>query len=102
VRAHALKMDESAVAGAQVDSLEMHDSVAGAVAGKTVSIHAGTVGALAGERVQANGVTVGLLLAGQVEGDVKTFLSPQAAAAFGAGFALILGMLGLLFRRRSR
>ena len=102
LHANAMDMRESAVAAAQVDSLEMHESVAGAVAGKTITIHGGLVGALAAEQVHAREITVGLLVAGKVEGDVKTFLTPAAAAAFGAAFAVTLAMLRLLFRRKSK
>ncbi|MFZ1753882.1 MAG: hypothetical protein WBO46_14135 [Caldilineaceae bacterium] len=102
LRAQAMDMRESAVAMAQVDSLEMHESAAGGVIGKSVSTHGGVIGIGVAERFHASDTTVGLLVAGEVEGNVKVLLTPGAAAAFGAAFAVALTLLRLLFRRKPK
>ena len=88
------------VAGANI---EMKGSAGLAlIAGANIDIHGGGGGILSCQQATVESGTIGVLIAPQAAlgENVKVVMSTTQAIAMGAAFGLVVGVLGLLFRRR--
>ncbi len=95
VQAAATYMDDAVAGVVKTGSLEASDVSIGLALANTVHAEAVEAGLLAAKRVESRELRAGLLLAVQVQGDVRTVLSPLTAAAIGAGFATAWVLLNI-------
>ena len=118
VSAQELTLLQSSVGAATGGTLRVGPNVtAGVVAGRDVSFDQGrTPVVLAGRRARIDQAAVGLVAAQRVSlyqsgagaifalkvtGDVRPLFGPAAALAFGAAFALVLGVFQFVTRRQG-
>jgi hypothetical protein len=87
--------------GVLADRATLEQSMAQIVAARDrVEMDQAAGGIVAGGSVHVRDSAIGLLLTPRFEGQgVRVLMGPQAAFAFGAGVALVLGLLGLWRRR---
>lgn len=102
VQAQALNMSNAAAGFVQTKSLDMREAAIGFSASEQVTVQSGNIGFLASGRLKAEELCAWLVVAGNVEGNVKTTLSPLSALAMGAGFGLVVMLLrGVVSRNRG-
>jgi hypothetical protein len=90
VQASALRLEESAAAFVQAGVVEAHESALGVAVAREMKLEKVNSPLLVAQRVEAKELQTAVLIAGQVQGNVKTLLTPLTALAAGAGFAITL------------
>jgi len=117
VDAHTVEVTQGGVAVATTGTLRMTAGGAGAVLADRATLEQSVVqvvaarervdldqaagGLVAGGSVHVRDSAIGVVLTPRFDGqNVRVLMGPPAAFAFGAGAALVLGLLGL-WRRRS-
>jgi len=119
IRSTTVDMQNSGSMTVTGDTVTMNQSSAMVVAGQNIEVSQGAVLMLQAESATLQGASrVGMMVAGNVKtnqdlkvgfgvvgkvegGEVKVAVTPQAAVAFGAGFAVVWAMLRRVFRRKS-
>jgi hypothetical protein len=100
-RGRTVTLEQSALGGALARDVELRNGAAGLLGGGKVVVERSVTQWLVGGLVQAKQVFAVTVIAGRVEGQVKCLFDTRGAFAFGAGMALVGGLLRLLlFRRR--
>jgi hypothetical protein len=101
VRGSQVTLDQSATGLLLGRDVTMSQSGGGVLAGGKVNVERSGAQWLIGGLVQAKEVFAVTVIAGRIEGQVKCLFDARGAFAFGAGLALMSGLLRwTLFRRR--
>lgn len=96
VHSSATLLKDVAVGTVHTASLEAQSSTAGVVLANSVRADRLDAAAVAAREIESQEIRTGLLFAVQVKGTVHSALSPLAAFAMGAGFAIVLTLLRLV------
>jgi hypothetical protein len=101
VRARYVRLRQGAAGVVLGRDVELRQGGGLIVAGAELNMERSAGQWLIGGLVQARQVFAVAVIAGRVEGQVKCLLDARGAFAFGAGAALMTGLLRLLSRRKS-
>ncbi len=78
---------------------DLRESGVGLLATDTAHVRESGIGVAVADTLHADRTMIGVLFAGCVEGSPNVQIDARSAAAFGAGFAAVLILLGRLLRR---
>src|SRR4051812_44649447 len=102
VRGTDVSVQQGALGGALAGRVSIRQSVARSVLAREVVVQQSFVRTIVAAQVRVEQATgVGILIARQVTGDVRVLVDWRAAAAFGAAFGAVAGLLRLGGRRRQ-
>jgi hypothetical protein len=100
VRGRAVDLKQSAVGAVLARDVKLYQGAGAVLAGGKVSVEQSVGQWLVGGLVQARQVFAVAVIAGKVEGQVRCLFDARGAFAFGAGAALVTGLLRVLARRK--
>jgi len=99
-RTDHLSIERGALGAAMAGTVDLKQSVARSILSREVTIQQSFVRSLVAAEVRIERSTlVGFMLARRVAGDVRVLVDWRGAAAFGAVFGILAGLIG---RRRNR
>ena len=99
IHARALSMDDTVAGIMRAGVVEAKEGTFGIALARQMNVENMEAGVVAASNIEARSVDTFLLLAFNVKGDVSSVISPLAGLAIGAGFASVLLMGRLLWRR---
>ncbi|HEV2122679.1 MAG TPA: hypothetical protein VGW38_07890 [Chloroflexota bacterium] len=99
-RGGTVSIDQGAVGMALGREIHLKQAGGALVAGGKVTVEQGATQWLVGGLVEAKQVYAITVLAAKVEGQVKCLFDAKGAFAFGAGLALMSGLLRLMLRKK--
>lgn len=100
VRGRVVDLKQSAVGAVLARDVKLYQGAGAVLAGGKVSVEQSVSQWLVGGLVQARQVFAVAVIAGKVEGQVRCLFDARGAFAFGAGAALVTGLLRVLARRK--
>lgn len=99
-RADAITVHQGAIGASLAGDVEVRQSFARALLAREATVQQSFVRTLVAAEVRVERATgVGILIARRVTGDVKVLLDWRGAAALGAAFGFVAGLVGLAGRR---
>ncbi|MGH2356270.1 MAG: hypothetical protein ACRDI2_23880 [Chloroflexota bacterium] len=100
IRGRTIRVHQGATALALGRDIQVRQGGGGVLAGAKLTVEQGAGQWLVGGLVQARQVFAVAVIAGRIDGQVRCLFDARGAFAFGAGAALMTGVLRLLLRKR--